>query len=630
MQLPIFVKTTAAFIWKKKIYAILIGGVLGVGGYFGYQQVFASETANTEYITEIAEKGALISSISGTGQVLPSSQVELKPNASGKITGLYVKNGQTVKEGQLLLQIDSRDAAINVNQANNSLASAKLALTELLNPDNTLSVTQAENSLQKAKDDLVKLKLTQTNETESTQETIVNAENSLTKAYEDAYTSTANAFLALPDIMNSLNTVLYGDDISRSETTACNSCTNDSALINSIEYTVSFDDRMKIENLIRTARNSFTTADSAFDANYNLYKNANRYSSETVLENLVSQTTDTLKKVSDAQKDTLNALDFWINYRRSHELEVFEKVASNQSSLSSDTTKINSLLSGLSSIERTIDDSRASIANAKKSATQSSQTNPLAVQQSERSIKELELKLADLRKGASTSDIATQKLAIAQRQNDLWSASQKLADYSLRAPFSGVLVNLMVNRGDTIGGSAIATLMTSQKIAEISLNEIDVAKVRVGQKAMLSFDAIEDLNISGTVAEIDSLGTVSQGVVSYTVKIAFDIQDERIKPNMTVAANIITESKNEIIVIPSSAIKTRNGNSVVQILTNEIIEDRTVVTGLTNDTQTEIISGINEGDEVITQTISTTSTSATSPNKASGGADMGGMMRIMR
>ena len=70
------------------------------------------------------------------------------------------------------------------------------------------------------------------------------------------------------------------------------------------------------------------------------------------------------------------------------------------------------------------------------------------------------------------------------------------------------------------------------------MNEVDAAKISVGNKTTLTFDATEDLTLTGKVAQIDTIGTVEQGVVSYKVKIAFDTQDERIKPGMTANASI--------------------------------------------------------------------------------------------
>src|SRR6185503_5946600 len=109
--------------------------------------------------------------------------------------------------------------------------------------------------------------------------------------------------------------------------------------------------------------------------------------------------------------------------------------------------------------------------------------------------------------------------------------------YTVRAPFSGTIAKLSVDKGDQASsGTTVATIISKNQIADLSLNEVDAAKVTVGQKATLTFDAVEDLSIAGAVASVDTLGTVSQGVVSYVVKIQFTTQDERVKPGMSVNA----------------------------------------------------------------------------------------------
>ncbi len=103
---------------------------------------------------------------------------------------------------------------------------------------------------------------------------------------------------------------------------------------------------------------------------------------------------------------------------------------------------------------------------------------------------------------------------------------------------------------------------------------------------------------------------------------------------MSVTASIIVQSKADVLTVPSGAVKTQNNTSYVQVLANGVPEKKTVVVGIADDTNTEIINGINEGDEVVTQTISSSSGSATktsatsnSTNRASSfGGFVGGPM----
>lgn len=192
----------------------------------------------------------------------------------------------------------------------------------------------------------------------------------------------------------------------------------------------------------------------------------------------------------------------------------------------------------------------------------------------------------------------------------------------------------------------MATLITKQRVAEISLNEVDVAQVKVGQKVTLTFDAIEDLSITGEVLEIDSIGAVSQGVVSYNVEIGFDTQDDRIKPGMSVSASIIIDVKQNVLLVPNSAVKSQGDVYYVETLTGitSVSQATANVSGITsntapgqqqieigsaNDSYTEVTSGLNEGDTIISQTITgTTSGSSSAQRRNNFEGSSGGMMMI--
>jgi len=135
------------------------------------------------------------------------------------------------------------------------------------------------------------------------------------------------------------------------------------------------------------------------------------------------------------------------------------------------------------------------------------------------------------------------------------------------------------------------------------------------------------------------LGTVSQGVVTYNAKIVFDTQDDRVKSGMSVSTNIITEIKQDVLIIPNSAIKTSNGNSYIEMPGEQVnikanssailksaLRQQAIQTGITNDTSTEIISGLKEGDQIITRTVSSGSASAQSAQtRTQGGIFQGGV-----
>ncbi len=109
---------------------------------------------------------------------------------------------------------------------------------------------------------------------------------------------------------------------------------------------------------------------------------------------------------------------------------------------------------------------------------------------------------------------------------------------------------------------------------------------------------------------MDILGTVTQNVVNYSLKVFLDTQDDQVKPGMSVSADIITDVKQDVLIVPSSAVKNSATGSFVQTLVNEQPVQHVISVGSSNDTETEISGDIKEGDEVVTQVISAAATAA--------------------
>jgi len=253
-------------------------------------------------------------------------------------------------------------------------------------------------------------------------------------------------------------------------------------------------------------------------------------------------------------------------------------------------------------------------------------------------------KVSDLDIQIAKQRVRAAETAIKVAENRVWSAwlaynkaREEASKRKVTSPIDGTVTALKVKVGDTLGASGVSkdiadsskastsliTIHNLEKLqASITLNEVDVAKVKVGQKATLTFDALPDLTLTGKVVEIETVGTVSQGIVSYGVKIALDSVDERIKPGMSVTAEIIVEAKPDVLTLPNSAIKSEGDLRYVQLieapeeikktlkigssiaLPKEVkIKSQPVEVGISNDEKTEILSGVSEGDIIISSRI---------------------------
>ncbi|MFA6183961.1 MAG: efflux RND transporter periplasmic adaptor subunit [Parcubacteria group bacterium] len=192
------------------------------------------------------------------------------------------------------------------------------------------------------------------------------------------------------------------------------------------------------------------------------------------------------------------------------------------------------------------------------------------------------------------------------------------------SPIDGTIIEVSIKNGDELGSSsnnasesAIIVGDLSTLKAEIPVNEVDITKVAVGQKVSVTLDALEGTEFTGEVEKIDSIGVATSGVVSYGVTVKFDKLDGRMKPTMSVSAIIAVSQKDNVIMIPSGAIKNDNGNNYVEVLENGAPKKVNVTVGANNDISTEIISGITEGQKVITKTVSSATSSASSSSSNS-------------
>ncbi|HAX38696.1 MAG: Efflux transporter, RND family, MFP subunit [Candidatus Azambacteria bacterium GW2011_GWE1_42_9] len=552
---------------RHKMIAFLIVAAILTGGYYGYRVIFNSGES-VRYVTAAAEKGTQIVSISGSGQVSAMQQVDVKSKVAGDVTYVNVKAGQYIPAGALLAQLYARDAQKAVRDAETNLETAQLNYDQI-----TGSIAGIRGDKEKDSE-------------------------SLAKAYDDGFNAVSNAFADLPNIMTGLNTVVINRDF-------------DQGQWNLDYYTDAVRPYYEDISVVRDETYAkYKAARAAYDKNLIDYKTASRFSSMAEIEALINQTYETSRLVSEAIKSASNFVQIYKDKMTEANRQPKALADTHLSSINSFVSKANSSIQSLYSAKNAILSGKESLVSVE-------------------------------------FDVRSAKIQLDKAKDSLLDAQEKLAEYYVRAPFGGVVAKMNVKVGDS-SVSTVATMITKQKIAEISLNEIDVAKVKTGQKVTLTFDAVSNLTITGQVAEVDAVGTVSQGVVTYIVKIAFDAQparpaggDDRIKPGMSVSAAIITEAKPNVLLVPNSAVKSQNRTSYVEIvdgddkslaltanvsgtILNNSPRRQQIEIGTASDEFTEITSGLNEGDVIVTRTIQPTAQTAQTQQQ-SGGLRIPGM-----
>ncbi|MBU2534821.1 MAG: efflux RND transporter periplasmic adaptor subunit [Chloroflexi bacterium] len=220
----------------------------------------------------------------------------------------------------------------------------------------------------------------------------------------------------------------------------------------------------------------------------------------------------------------------------------------------------------------------------------------------------LELAEQSLEQARRSEKLAQQSLEQEQRslvetRQSLALAQKQLSEATLTAPFDGVVARVDVDEGDSV--SATTTIayfvdLTSLEL-EVEVDEIDIPSVKLGQRAIISIDALPGVELGGEVTFIPPMSREEPGLVLYDVKIGFDVpQDFELRGGMSATADIVIDERSNVLLVPNQTIRLDSqGNSIVMIMANELTEERRVVTGISDGSHTEILSGLDEGEVIV-------------------------------
>lgn len=194
-------------------------------------------------------------------------------------------------------------------------------------------------------------------------------------------------------------------------------------------------------------------------------------------------------------------------------------------------------------------------------------------------------------------DRANARLIQAQAQAQM--AGVKLDDATLTAPFAGVVADVSAKVGELVTTAPVVNLIDITKFAvEITVDEVDVAHVAVGQPVAVMVDALGEPALQGAVVRIAPQATINNGVVSYKVTVEATPDQRVVKSGMTASAQIITAQAKNAIGLPRAAVHLIDGVQKVTVVKNGAREVRTVETGVKGDDLVEIKSGIVAGDVI--------------------------------
>ena len=602
--------------WPGRLFALALIGVI-VGG-----AVFVSRAnapaAKQELRTQPVTKGTVTQSVAISGSVASSSQAKLTFQKTGKVTAIYVSVGQQVTAGQALAKVDSTDLENALAQAQSSLRSAQVSYDRAV-----ASANDAQRSLEQTQ--------------QSTQTDIANAEQAVTKLKANYVTAKNAALSAATTIYTDIGTFQSGLDTLKTDIdiesndlaqaqrdpavglnahsdvkNAQNAINGGYGPLSSAQSLTASVLKPAIDEWQRgidgigasiarfdsaLASGSDTTAASAdFQQSMLSYNLASQKLTSAIdsvsspLSSIASNVTTAQASLNTTNTRTMTALD-----RSRTDLATLLTAVTAEPQLASSTkTKLSQAGTSLSTVNDAIG---GSIVNAMQNVDATIQRSAQSVQSAQTNVAQQPFNLANAK--ASVDNAAT----------NVQTAQANLDTATLYAPSSGIIASIASAVGESAASPVMVLTGSSALTLHGTIGEADVAKLKVGQVANVTVDAVgTSARMTGKVTSVDPTATIQQGVPVYGVDVTIDLPNQQVRPGMSGTANVVIASRQGVLTVPNLAIRTTSGKRYVQVLKDGEAVDTDVTFGIANDTVTEVTAGLAEGDLVVLPQSRTTST----------------------
>lgn len=520
-------------------------------------------TNKVVYTTEEVANKNLKQTVEVTGTVESADDINLNFASSGRVASMLVKTGDQVKANQILARLSAGDVSSQVADAQAAVDVAKSNLAQLLAgaSDEDVRVTEkelenAKTSYQTAQDSLANLQ-------QSSQQELDNYRIVGLNTLSDKYFSIQYALDVVKDAImdDDADTYLFVTDMQ--------------FLINTKE----------LYRQVLTQNNNLTTYIEKAKASQN----------QTDILSALDVLKQTLEMSSDLVNNTYNIMLITVT------TDVYTPAIINslKSNLSAQSSALNASITSSQTAANNIRNKeiyyQGQLTAANNSVTAA--LNSLNLAQARLALKKAPARSFEL--DAARANVRRAEASVARYYS-------LLSDTMIKAPVDGIVtrVNVDVGEQSTASQSAISMIGLSTTQIKVDVPESDITKLKIGDTVDITLDAFgNDQIFSGTVIFIDPASTVISEVIYYKVTVGFNTEDNRIKSGMTANLTILTDSKDNVLVVPSRAVSARGDERFVMVLENNKPVEKIVTVGLKGDDGLwEISSGLNTGEKVILST----------------------------
>ncbi len=551
------IRKILSFIKRPRIIIIIIILVL-IGLFVSW--LFGG-SKKTIYSFVAVKRGQVVQEVSVTGQVKPVESVDLAFEKLGKVATVFADVGDHVEKGSVIIALENGDLMAQLRQAQASYEATNATYLQYQ-------------------------KGTRPEEIKAAETVVANAKGSLLNAQENLRIAQDKAGSDLRDKYDSALTAIQ-KSVSVAKTTVLT--------ITDIQYAHFNNTEQNSINIKNAKANAVLMLLGAQDAGSWLSEfisplNGGAFGKvQTAVEN------PTYEKTDQAISDTAAALQYV--------KIVLDIIPVNDNLTSTEKTNLTTEKTNINAEIINVDSKKQAIASQKAtnagniSASQTSLTtvrNTLALAEDD-----LMLKMA----GYTSEQIATQRAQMNSARANVDNLQAQLDKTIIKAPFAGIVTKQEAKVGEIVSAQTpiISLISEAEFEVEANIQEVDIAKIKLGDTAKVTLDAYgEELIFQAEVFKIDPAETVIEGVPTYKVKLRFSANDERIKSGMTANTDISTAKKENVLLVPYRAVSQKDGERYIQVKIGSVVVEKKVEIGLRgSDGNIEIISGLEEGEEVV-------------------------------
>lgn len=606
-----------SFLFSKKFLIFL--AIVLIASFVYYLYFYNKEEASLDSIQQkqyTAKVEDLKISVSATGKVVAKDGVELSFPVSGslEVDEVFVKEGDKIKKGDKIASVKTESLEFELRSAYNSYQSAlasynsKIAdATDSEKKKAEASIQQAEVSLDQAKISLEQTKL-------NSAQSVANAEAAVKTAADNLKLNNTindseivhNAYLSLINTLKSFDVSVLkqlrdSDSVLGVDDTSINSEFKLAlGALDSASFNLAKDSYLKVKNL-----------QADFDG---LVNNLNDFSSNNEVDTAALKAKELASLLQDHQRYMQRLLDATIVFSglSQSKLDGFKSmVNSNQSSaislagsLNSGTQSVDNAKSSLSNYQTAYEKALRDLETTKNQTAQNIENAEISLRSRQLSLEQAKSDYEDLLAPLDANELASARSQLTSASITVDRAKYNVSQATLVSPIDGIVSALNYKAGDIIldssnSSKSVATIINNDTLyIEVNVEESDISKLSVGDKAQVSFDAVDQEPLVGEISFISlTSSTNSNGIVTYLVRVILaNTENSAIREGMTASLDFITAEAPGVLSIPVAAVSNIGGQPAV-ILTDGSV--RNIITGFTDGKKVEVISGLEVGEKII-------------------------------